>query len=88
MIFSNSVKGFTNKTFLYPFSFNTCFILPFSFLKSSLFVIMKYALLNKEWRKQHFPCILLGDKSCSVGIVSVRRLPIYQYKDLSIIQFQ
>ena len=32
----------------YPFSFNTCFILAFSLCKSSLFVIMEYALLNKE----------------------------------------
>ena len=31
-----------------PFSFNTCCILVFSLCKSYLFVIMEYALLNKE----------------------------------------
>ena len=34
--------------FWYPFSFNTCFILAFSLVKSSLLVITEYALLNKE----------------------------------------
>ena len=32
----------------YSFAFNTCFILAFSLCKSSLFVVMEYALLNKE----------------------------------------
>ena len=32
----------------HPFSFNNCFILAFSLCKSFLFVIMEYALLNKE----------------------------------------
>ena len=32
----------------YPFSFSTCFILVFSLVRSSLIVIMEYALLNKE----------------------------------------
>ena len=32
----------------YPFSFNTCLILEFSLCKLSLFVIMEYALLNKQ----------------------------------------
>ena len=34
--------------FWYQFSFNTCFILAFSLCKSSLFVIMELAILNKE----------------------------------------
>ena len=32
----------------YPFSFKTCFILAISLCKPYLFVIMEYALLNKE----------------------------------------
>ena len=34
--------------FWYLLSFNTCLVLAFSLFKSSLFVIMKYALLNNE----------------------------------------
>ena len=49
----------------YPFSFNTCFILAFSF-KSSLFVIMEYALLNHE--EATLSLKLVGCDSCSVGI--------------------
>ena len=66
MIVSNSLKDFTNNTFLYPFLFNTCFILAFSLCNSSLFVIMEYAVLNKG--KQHFPCNSFGAESCIVGI--------------------
>ena len=59
---------FANKIMLswYPYSFNTCFTLAFSLCKSSLFVIMEYALSNKE--EKHFPCSLFGGESCSVGI--------------------
>ena len=49
----------------YPFSFNTCFILAFYLYKSSLYVIMEYALLIKE--ETTFPLNLFGGESCSAG---------------------
>ena len=52
----------------YSFSFNTCFMLPFSLAKSSLLVIMEYALLKKAKKKKHFPCNLFDGESCSVAI--------------------
>ena len=44
----------------------TYFTLAFSLIKSFLFVMMEYALLNKE--KLHFPYSLFGGDSYSVGI--------------------
>ena len=38
----------------YPLSFNTCFILAFSFIKSSLLLKLEYAVLNKEVSLQFF----------------------------------
>ena len=49
----------------YPFSFRTWFIPAFSFLKSSFFVIMEYAQLNKE--ETTLSCNLFDGGSCSVG---------------------
>ena len=66
VIVSNSVEDLLLMLSYYPFSFNTCFILAFSLAKSSLLVIMEFAVLNKK--KQHFPWNLFGGKGCSVGI--------------------
>ena len=69
----------------YTVSFNTCFILAFSLVKPSLLVIMEYPVLNKE--EQRFPCNLFGSDSCNVG-TGQWKLPICQYRDLSMILFQ
>ena len=50
----------------YPFSFNTYFILALSLYKSSLFVIMEYALLKNEETTHSMQ--LFGGESCSVVI--------------------
>ena len=48
VIIRNSLKILLIMLSRYPFFFNTCFILAFSLCKPSLFVIMEYAVLNKE----------------------------------------
>ena len=69
----------------YPFSFNTCFILTFSLCKSSLFMIMEYALLNKE--ETTLSLQLVWWWSCSLGIgqyAQASYMPMQRSLDFSV----
>ena len=55
----------------YPFFFKSYFILAFSWYNSSLFVIMEYALLNKEERKLSLQLVWWLELQCSYWSVRV-----------------
>ena len=55
-------------------------MLAFSLFKSSLLVIIEYALLNKEETAFLANCLVV--RTVVKVLVSMRRLPIYQYRDL------
>ena len=56
------------------FCFDTCFILALSFLKSSLFVTMEYALLNKEETTLSLQQVWWWDLQCRYWSVCVESL--------------
>ena len=74
----------------YPFSFNTCFILAFSLCKSSLLVIMEYALINKEETTLSLQLVWWWELWCKYWSVCVGCLytdteisPLFRFKKVS-----
>ena len=74
----------------YPFSFNTCLILAFSLCKSSLFVIMEYALLNKEETTLSLQLVWWWELQCRYWSVYVCILytnteifPLFRFNEVS-----